>query len=514
MASIRRAVLSVWHKEGLVALARFLAERDVELISTGGTARALREAGLAVTAVDEVTGFPEILGGRVKTLHPGIAGGILGRAGHDGDAAQMEQHGIRPIDLVVVNLYPFEQTIARPGCTRGEAVEDIDIGGPTMVRAAAKNHDRVAVVVDPADYGALIEEIAAGDGGVSQATRERLAAKAFRHTAAYDAAIAGYLTPEDEPFPERHTLSMERLAVLRYGENPHQQAALYGEAGFRGPSVATAAQLGGKALSYNNLADADGALALLREFEQPAAVIVKHTNPCGAARDDGSLSAAFRAALACDPKSAFGGIVALNRVVDLAAAEAVAETFFEVVLAPGFEEDALARLRRKKNLRLLRVDHLGEPAVGALDCKRIRGGYLLTEWDEQLRGESRVATEREPTADELAALDFAWRVCKHVRSNAIVLTGRDQTVGIGAGQMSRVDAVEIAVQKAALPTAGTVMASDAFFPFRDGVDAAADAGVTAVIQPGGSVRDDEVVAACDERGLAMIFTGMRHFRHG
>lgn len=511
MATIRRALLSVSRKEGLVELARFLVERDVELISTGGTARALAEAGLPVTRVQDVTGFPEILGGRVKTLHPMISGGILGRADQ---VAEMEQHGIKPIDLVVVNLYPFEETTARPGCTRDEAVENIDIGGPTMVRAAAKNHARVTIVVDPADYGALMEEMASGGGTISETTRALLAARAFRHTAAYDAAIATFLTPAGEPFPERKTLAMERLAVLRYGENPHQQAALYAEAGYRGPSVATATQLGGKALSYNNLADADGALSLLLEFEQPAAVIVKHTNPCGGARHASSLTGAFRAALACDPMSAFGGIVALNRPVDRETAEAVAETFFEVVLAPSFDEDALARLQRKKNLRLLAVAEMGSASLGELDCKRIRGGYLLTEWDDALRAESRVVSAREPSPDELAAMDFAWRVVKHVRSNAIVLTNRDQTVGIGAGQMSRVDSVELAVRKAQLPTTGTVVASDAFFPFRDGVEAAAGAGVTAVIQPGGSVRDEEVIEAANELSLAMIFTGMRHFRHG
>jgi len=511
MTQIRRAVVSVFAKDGVVDLARFLADRGVELISTGGTAALLRDHGIDVVDVESVTGFPEILGGRVKTLHPRVAGGILGRPGLEDDRAAMEQHGIRPIDLVVVNLYPFEAVTAKPDCDLAEAVEMIDIGGPTMIRAAAKNHARTTVVVDPADYTALMQAIETGDGDVGAELRARLATRAFQRTAAYDAAIARYLS--DERFPETLVLSMQRQQQLRYGENPHQAAAVYTEPGWRGPSVTGAEQLGGKKLSYNNLADADAALDLVLEFDQPAAVVVKHTNPCGVATDDDDLAAAFERALQTDPMSAFGGIVALNRTVDMATAEALAKIFFEVILAPGFETDALARLQRKKMLRLLAIPGMGEACVGEPGLTRLHGGYLLTDWDEAADATREVVTRREPSPDEHKALEFAWRVVKHVRSNAIVLTGPEQAVGIGAGQMSRVDSVELAVRKAQLPTRGTVLASDAFFPFRDGLDAAAAAGVTAVIQPGGSKRDEEVTAAADEHGMAMVMTGMRHFRH-
>jgi len=509
MAQIQRALLSVYVKDGLVELASFLADQGVELISTGGTARTLREAGIAVTGVREVTGFPEIMGGRVKTLHPRVAGGVLGRTQRPDDLAEMEEHGIRPIDLVVVNLYPFEQAVARPDCAFDEALEMIDIGGPTLIRSAAKNHTRVAVVVDPADYPAIIEEMR-DNHEISSDARARLAAKAFRRTAAYDAAISRYL--DDDPFAEQLTLSMKRQQVLRYGENPHQRAALYAEPGWSGPSLTNAEQLGGKKLSYNNLADADGALGLVREFDEPAAVIVKHTNPCGVAQGAGAAQA-FERALQTDPMSAFGGIVAVNRPIDEAAAEAIAGVFFEVVIAPDFTEAALERLQRKKMLRLLRLPDLADEQRGAPDLTRIRGGYLVTDWDDAAADTWDVVTRRAPSDDEMRALRFAWRVVKHVRSNAIVLTTADQAVGIGAGQMSRVDSVEIAVRKAQLPTAGCVMGSDAFFPFRDGVDAAAEAGGRAVVQPGGSKRDAEVIAAADEHGMAMIVTHMRHFRH-
>ena len=511
MAAIRRAILSVFSKEGLVELGSFLASQDVEIISTGGTASTLREAGIPVTRVSELTGFPEVMDGRVKTLHPRVAGGIQGRTHLERDRLQMDEHGILPIDLVVIDLYPFEDVSSRPGCAPEEAIEMIDIGGPTMIRAAAKNHDRVTVVVDPGDYGALRDEVIAHDGEVSADCRRTMAAKAFRRTAAYDATIATYLTTD--LFPERLVLPMTLQQPLRYGENPHQRAALYREEGWRGPSVTSAEQLGGKKLSYNNLGDADAALALVREFTAPAAVVVKHTNPCGVARDENDLTAAFEAALQTDPKSAFGGIVALNRPVDLRTAEAIAKIFFEVIIAPGFEDDALERLRRKKKLRLLQLPDMAGLQRGALDLKRIHGGYLAAEWDDEMAAEHEVVSRRAPTQDEMAAMDFAWAVCKHVRSNAIVLTSRDQAVGVGAGQMSRVDSVEIAVRKAQLDTNGCVLASDAFFPFRDGVDAAARAGVTAVIQPGGSVRDAEVIEAIDEHDMAMVFTRMRHFRH-
>jgi phosphoribosylaminoimidazolecarboxamide formyltransferase / IMP cyclohydrolase len=511
MAAIRRAILSVFSKEGLLELASFLAGQDVELISTGGTAAVLREAGIPVTRVSDVTGFPEVMDGRVKTLHPRVAGGILGRTHLERDRVQMEEHGIQSIDLVVIDLYPFEEISSRPGCERAEAIEMIDIGGPTMIRAAAKNHDRVTVLVDPADYSALRDEMLANDGGVQPSFRAAMAAKAFRRTAAYDATIAGYLT--EDPFPERLVLPMTLQQPLRYGENPHQAAALYREDGWIGPSVTTAEQLGGKKLSYNNLSDADAAMALVREFDDPAAVVVKHTNPCGVARHVEDITQAFEAALETDPKSAFGGIVALNRPVDLRAAEAIAKIFFEVIIAPGYEAAALERLRRKKNLRLLQLPDLAGPQRGAMDLKRIHGGYLVTEWDDEMQSTHEVVSRRAPTPDEKGAMAFAWAVCKHVRSNAIVLTSRDQAVGIGAGQMSRVDSVEIAVRKAQLSTAGCALASDAFFPFRDGVDAAAAAGATAIVQPGGSVRDAEVIEAADEHDMAMVFTRMRHFRH-
>jgi len=509
MARIRRALLSVYAKDGLLELASFLAEQDVELISTGGTARTLQEAGIEVTGVSEVTGFPEIMGGRVKTLHPRVAGAVLGRTQRADDLAEMGEHGIRPIDLVVVNLYPFEQVTSRPDCALDEALEMIDIGGPTLIRSAAKNHTRVTVVVEPADYPALMEEISAA-GEVAARTRAHLAAKAFRRTAAYDAAIARYL--DDDPFAEQLTLSMRLEAVLRYGENPHQRAALYAEPGWSGPSVTHATQLGGKKLSYNNLADADAALDLVREFDEPAAVVVKHTNPCGVATGAGPAEA-FGRALQTDPMSAFGGIVALNRPVDMDAAEAIAGVFFEVIIAPGYSEDALRRLQRKKMLRLLEVPDIAAAQRGNPDLTRIRGGYLVTEWDDAPVETWEVVTRRSPDEEQMRALRFAWRVVKHVRSNAIVLTTADQAVGIGAGQMSRVDSVELAVRKAQLPTEGCVLGSDAFFPFRDGVDAAAAAGVRAIVQPGGSKRDDEVIAAADEHGMAMVLTHMRHFRH-
>ncbi len=512
MTPIRRAILSVHDKSGLIDLARALAARDVQILSSGGTAARLREAGIPVTPVQEVTDFPEILDGRVKTLHPRIAGGLLARTELDRHVEQLREHGIPTIDLVVVNLYPFEQTVADPACTPGDALENIDIGGPTLIRAAAKNHPRVTVVVDPGDYDGLRAELDAGEGATGEEFRARMAAKAFRHTAAYDAAIAGYLG-RGEVFPERMVLSMRHAQELRYGENPHQRAALYTEPGHRGPGVAHARQLGGKPLSYNNLSDADSALAIVREFDDPAAVIVKHGNPCGAARHASDLTAAFEGARQTDPLSAFGGIVALNRPLDLATAEAIAGTFFEVILAPAFAEDALARLQRKKALRLLDVGALDRDPIGGPDLKRIRGGYLITDWDASSEADGRVVTRRPPSDEERAAMAFGWRLAKHVRSNAIVLARADQAVGVGAGQMSRVDAVRIAVDKAQLPVAGSAMASDAFFPFRDGLDAAVDAGVTAVIQPGGSVRDDEVIAAADERGVAMVFTGVRHFKH-
>jgi phosphoribosylaminoimidazolecarboxamide formyltransferase/IMP cyclohydrolase len=517
-----RAVVSVSDKTGLVELARGLAALGVELVASGGTASALRAAGLTVVDVAELTGSPEMLGGRVKTLHPRVHGGILFRRDHSGDQADVEAQGLRAIDLVVVNLYPFEQTVARPGVTLAEAIEQIDIGGPSMIRSAAKNHAWVAVVTDPADYPSVLAELQANGGVLGAATRRRLAAKAFARTAAYDAAIEAWLAralaaeegaAAESPFPERLRIDLPRAATLRYGENPHQAAALYGR------FLECVEPLHGKELSYNNVVDAQAALALIGEFdpsEGPALAILKHNTPCGVGTGPTPL-AAWQAAYSTDPDSPFGGIVICNRPFDLALAQAVDEIFTEVLLAPDFEPDALAFLRRKKNRRLLRylperIDR-SEP-----DWKRVYGGLLLQQPDvshEDLAA-AQVATARKPSEEELRALAFAWRVVKHVKSNAVVFARADRTVAIGGGQTSRVDAVHVAVAKAARvgnDLAGTVLASDAFFPFPDGLEAAVAAGATACVQPGGSTRDAEVVAAADRLGIAMILTGVRHFRH-
>jgi phosphoribosylaminoimidazolecarboxamide formyltransferase/IMP cyclohydrolase len=553
---IDRAILSVSDKRGLIELARGLLAHGAELLSTGGTARFLRENGIEPISISDYTGAPEILGGRVKTLHPKIHGGLLARAAHREDARQMAAHEIEPIDMVVVNLYPFEQTVAREDVTHAEAIENIDIGGPTMIRAAAKNHQRVVVLVDPDDYGDVLRELDEHGGEISAATRFRLAKKAFVHTAAYDAAISAYLAgcaappdesetappdeseaapPADEaqpgadatsePFPETLSITWRRVQTLRYGENPHQQAAFYEERrnslpqrGHR-PRLTSARMLQGKALSYNNLLDADAALACCLEFMAPCAVIVKHTNPCGVAVHMDGIAAAYEHARATDPTSAFGGIVAINREVDEDLAGLLADTFLECVVAPAFSDAALARLASKKNLRLLAT---GAWMTAADDVgwtlRSVAGGVLLQSADHGVAAarNAPVVTKRAPTEAELDTLDFAWRVCKHVKSNAIVFCHGTRTLGIGAGQMSRVDAARLARDKAQLPLEGLeglCAASDAFFPFRDGLDALAQAGAVAVIQPGGSVRDQEVIAAADEHGMAMVFTGMRHFRH-
>ena len=515
MAKAKRAILSVSDKRGLVDLARGLVAHGFEILSTGGTARELADAGVATTAIQDYTGAPEILDGRVKTLHPKVHGGLLGRPipAHE---QEMARHGIEPIDLVVVNLYPFRQTVQK-GAPFEEVIENIDIGGPSMLRSASKNFERVAVVVDPADYPTIVAELASGE--ISRATRFALAKKAFAHTAAYDADIAAYLSSvpdgggERDPFPGVLTLQVHKLYPLRYGENPHQKAAFYGAADAAPDSLARAQVLQGKELSYNNLLDLDAAYACARELSGPGTVIVKHTNPCGVALGE-DLAAAYVRARAADPVSAFGGIVAANRPVGADLARLLSETFLECVIAPGFDPEALSILGGKKNLRLVATGPWQEPAP-ALAIRSVSGGLLIQTADQAIvpAATARVVTKRAPTAEELVDLDFAWRVAKHVKSNAIVFARGGQTVGVGAGQMSRVDSVKIAVSKAQLPIAGTVVASDAFFPFRDGVEALADAGATAVIQPGGSVRDDEVIAAADERGLAMVFTGMRHFRH-
>ena len=520
---IRRALISVSDKTGLVDFARFLAGRNVELLSTGGSAKALRDAGLVVTEVSDHTGFPEMLDGRVKTLHPKVHGGILGIRGNAEHQAAMAAHGIAPIDLVVVNLYPFEATVAK-GAAFEDCIENIDIGGPALIRAAAKNHADVAVVVDVADYAAIEDAMTAGNGATTLALRKRLAATAYARTGAYDAAIATWFDGQlGQPFPRRIAVGAELKQSLRYGENPHQAAALYVTGAAR-PGVATARQLQGKELSFNNINDTDAAFELVAEFEQPAVAIIKHANPCGVAVGD-SMAEAYAKALSCDPVSAFGGIVALNRPLDGPTAEEIAKLFTEVVIAPEADDAACTVFAAKKNLRLLVTGGLPDPVAAAMTLRSISGGYLLQSRDagRVTLADLKVVTKRQPTPEEMADLLFAFRVCKHVKSNAIVYAKRGVTVGIGAGQMSRVDSSRIAAWKSkeaaeqaglAQPaTVGSVVASDAFFPFADGLLAAAEAGATAVIQPGGSVRDAEVIAAADEAGLAMVLTGMRHFRH-
>jgi phosphoribosylaminoimidazolecarboxamide formyltransferase/IMP cyclohydrolase len=518
MPKIRRAIVSVSDKRGLLDLARALARHGVEILSTGGTAKSLAEAGIATKAIAAHTGAPEILDGRVKTLHPRIHGGLLGRPIPEHEA-EMAKHQIDPIDLVVVNLYPFRETVQKPGVALADAIENIDIGGPSMLRSSAKNYERVAVVCDPDDYAQVIAELDATGGEVARATRFRLAKKAFAHTAAYDGAIAAYLSSladesaERAPLPEVLTGQWRLERPLRYGENPHQKAGFYVDAKPEPGSLAKAQVLQGKELSYNNLLDLDAALACVREFSLPAAVVVKHNNPSGVATAD-DAAAAYLKARECDPVSAFGGIVALNRPVTAALAGHLSETFLECVIAPSYEPAALEILAKKKNVRLLQVG-FDARLVAPLELRSVSGGILVQDRDDGMVSPrvAKVATKRAPTEAELAALDFAWRVAKHVKSNAIVFARDGVTVGIGAGQMSRIDSTRIAVAKARSPVAGTVVASDAFFPFRDGLDALADAGATAVAQPGGSMRDDEVIAAADEKGLAMVFTGMRHFRH-
>jgi phosphoribosylaminoimidazolecarboxamide formyltransferase/IMP cyclohydrolase len=507
-------------KTGIVEFARELQERGVELLSTGGTAALLLRHGICVKEVAEHTGFPEIMGGRVKTLHPKIHGGLLGRRGID--EAVMRAHDIAPIDLLAVNLYPFAATAARPGCSFDEAVENIDVGGPAMLRAAAKNHAAVTVVVDPADYRALLDDLAANQGGTDAAIRLRLAAKAFAHTAQYDAVVSAYLTaaadPVAAPFARDLNLSFRRRFDLRYGENPHQQAAFYSDPRAVGPSVTTADQVQGKDLSYNNIADGDTALECVRQFDRPACVIVKHANPCGVAAAD-DIAQAYARAYSTDPTSAFGGVIAFNRPLDAATARAVLDRqFVEVILAPGLADDAKSILATKDNVRVLVVGDLSRPLDQLLEYKSVSGGLLVqTRDDGRLTAqELRSVTKRVPTAAETLDLLFAWRVAKYVKSNAIVCAKDSMTLGIGAGQMSRVVSSQIAAIKAGqagLALTGASMASDAFLPFRDGLDEVAAFGIRSVIQPGGSKRDADVIAAADEHGIAMVFTGMRHFRH-
>ncbi|HLB16039.1 MAG TPA: bifunctional phosphoribosylaminoimidazolecarboxamide formyltransferase/IMP cyclohydrolase [Burkholderiales bacterium] len=517
---IRQALISASDKTGLVELARSLARLGVGILSTGGTAKLLSASGLNVTEVADYTGYPEMLDGRLKTLHPKIHGGLLARRDVPDHMAAIKDAGAEPIDLVVVNLYPFQQTVARSDCTLDEAVENIDVGGPTMVRAAAKNHAGVAVVTDPADYAAVIAELERRGGSLSAATRLALAKKAFAHTAAYDAAIANYLTGLDAglrlaPFPDRLTLQWEKLEDLRYGENPHQLAAFYRDPAPAAGSLAGYRQLQGKELSYNNIADSDAAWECVKTFERPACVIVKHANPCGVAQG-ADLVTAYRRAFQTDPTSAFGGIIAFNRALDGATADAVTKQFVEVVIAPEVTAAASAVLAGKQNVRVLAVP-MGDE-VQRYDLKRVGGGVLVQTPDSRnvTAADLKVVSRRPPTPAEVEDLLFAWRVAKFVKSNAIVFAGGGMILGVGAGQMSRVDSARIAflkAQSAGLSLAGSAVASDAFFPFRDGVDVVAQAGAKAVIQPGGSVRDDEVIGAADELGLAMVFTGVRHFRH-
>jgi phosphoribosylaminoimidazolecarboxamide formyltransferase / IMP cyclohydrolase len=521
-APITQALLSVSDKTGLVEFARGLHALGIKLLSTGGTARALGEAGLPVLEVQNYTGFPEMLDGRVKTLHPKVHGGILARRDLATHRAALAEHAIPTIDLVVVNLYPFRETIAKPGSTLEDAIENIDIGGPAMVRSAAKNYAHVGIVVDPGDYPALLEELRTGGATLSPETRFRLAQKAFSHTAAYDGAISSYLTARDatgaaQRFAERWNWQGSKVDELRYGENPHQAAALYCDETPAAGTIATFRQLQGKELSYNNVADGDAAWECVKTFAEPACVIVKHANPCGVAIASTPLDA-YRKAFATDPTSAYGGIIAFNREVDAAAVEAVSAQFVEVLIAPGYAPEALPVIAKRTNVRVLAIASENRSTSNAWDMKRVGGGILVQTPDTRdvTTEDLKVVTRKAPTPAQLADLLFTWRVAKFVKSNAIVYGMNGQTLGIGAGQMSRIDSARIAAMKASnagLSLAGSVVASDAFFPFRDGLDVVADNGAIAVIQPGGSLRDKEVIAAADERGLAMIFTGVRHFRH-
>ncbi len=519
---VTRALVSVWDKNGLEPFCRALADLNVQIVSSGGTAQTLQKAGIPVTHVSDVTGFPEILDGRVKTLNPRIHGGILARKEMPDHLNQLQEHGIAPFDLVVVNLYPFEKTVEKGDASLDEALEMIDIGGPAMVRAAAKNFPSVAVIVNPERYGSVLDEIS-GEIGISFATRLALSREAFAHTCLYDAAVSAYFSSLDEEgessvdiFPDTIVAVGRKLQDLRYGENPHQKAAFYSGKTSREPLLTQARQLWGKELSYNNILDTDATLQLAMEFEQPACVIIKHTNPCGAALAD-SLAEAHQKAMETDPVSAFGGIVGFNREVDAEAAREVAKVFTEVIIAPAYSEEALEVLKGKKNLRILELPRMDRPDVDPSIpfIRSTGGGYLVQDRDMITLDEGKisVATKRLPGQEEMAAMRFAWIIGKHVKSNAIIYAREGQLVAVGAGQMSRVDSARIGIIKANLPIEGTVLASDAFFPFRDGIDAAAEAGVSAIIQPGGSVRDEEVIAAADEHGLAMVFTGIRHFRH-
>ncbi|TFB14685.1 bifunctional phosphoribosylaminoimidazolecarboxamide formyltransferase/IMP cyclohydrolase [Filobacillus milosensis] len=507
----KRALISVSDKTGIVDLAKQLVEHGIEIISTGGTKKAIEEAGIKVTGISEVTGFPEILGGRVKTLHPNVHGGLLAKRSEENHMDQLQAQNIQPIDFVIVNLYPFKETISKEDVTFDDAIENIDIGGPTMLRSAAKNHQDVTVVVDPADYSAVIEALSEGE--ISLQLKRELAAKVFRHTAHYDALIADYLTNQvGEKFPETKTLTYERKQTLRYGENPHQQAAFYADALAESSTLVMAKQLHGKELSYNNIQDADAALTIVKDFEEPAAVAVKHMNPCGVGIGK-NLYDAFTRAYAADPVSIFGGIIALNRSVDEQVAEKLSSIFLEIVIAPAFTDGALEILTKKKNIRLLEVPVKLNEAVNQV--KTVSGGMLIQEEDrhEMEEHDFKVVTERSPSDGEWGDLKFAWKVIKHVKSNAILLAKDAQTIGVGAGQMNRVGAAKIAIEQAGEKAQDSVMASDAFFPMADTVEAAHEAGIRTIIQPGGSIRDEDSIQKCNEYGISMVFTGVRHFKH-
>ena len=522
MNTIKRVLISVTDKTGIVDFARELAAFGVEILSTGGTASQLRDNGITVRDVSDYTGFPEMMDGRLKTLHPKIHGGLLSLRDNPQHMKSLADHGIELIDMAVINLYEFEKTVAQENCSLAHAIENIDIGGPTMLRAAAKNYRFVSVVTDPADYGKIIEEMKNTGGKIGESMNFALAVKTFQLTARYDAAISNYLgklnyeegTKKD--FPDTFTIQLAKAQDLRYGENPHQKAVFYRENDPAIPAISNARQIQGKELSYNNIMDSDAAWQAVSDFTLPAAVIMKHANPCGASAFAGELVDVYGKALETDPVSAFGGIVAFNRPIDKKTAEELAKIFLEVIIAPGISEEAMAVLEPKKNVRVLVIPQTGAPQSGtSYDFRRVIGGLLVQDRDKtnfDIR-KAQVVTKRTPTDDEYDALDFAWRIVKHVKSNAIIFATREQLVGVGAGQMSRVDSVKLATMKALIPTKGTVLGSDAFFPFRDGVDMAAEAGVTAIIQPGGSVRDEEAIEAANEHGIAMIFTGERHFKH-
>lgn len=515
MSPVKRALLSVSDKAGLEVFAKGLVDLGIEIISSGGTAAFLKEHGIPVIDVSSVTGFPEMMGGRIKTLHPKIHGGILARRNEPGDLKQATENGVVLIDLIVVNLYPFEQMVSKPGVSLPEAIEQIDIGGPTLVRSAAKNHAFVGIVTSPAQYESVLKELRESNAALSEKTRQLLSLAAFEYTAHYDAFISAYLRKafgKESEYPDVLTVSFPKIQDMRYGENPHQTASFYRDTSFTGPCVSTSKQLQGKALSYNNILDANSALELVKEFQETTVVIVKHNNPCGVASNP-DVIAAYKTAKSADPEAAFGGVVSVNREVGENLANEIIQLFTEVVIAPSFSPGALETFKKKPNVRLLETGPL-QPPLPSREYRSVVGGLLVQDRDSKLtQGDFKVVSKRAPTQLELDSMNYAWKVCKHVKSNSIIYARENRVVGIGAGQMKRVDAAKLGAMIAHEPLNGTALASDAFFPFRDGIDAAAKAGCTAIIQPGGSIRDAEVIAAADEHGMAMVFTGMRHFRH-